>query len=188
MKKFLIAFAICFISVCAYAQEHLSFKGIPITGSMTSFCQKLKAKGFVQIGSEGNVRLFKGDFTGRQATVGAVAADNGQDVFTVAVFFDETDSWNTLVNTYEHYKDLYIEKYGNPTQCVENNPSRTDSNTSLMYELFQGRVTYACVFEAPGGSIQISIEKGNINDGFVLIKYQDSQNVNAKRQSDLDEI
>ena len=181
MKKHFLTLLLCCFAICGFAQEHLSFKGIPITGSMTSFCQKLKTKGFVQIGSEGNIRLFKGDFTGRQATVGAVAADNGQDVFTVAVFFDETGNWNTLVNTYEHYKDLYIEKYGNPTQCVENNPSRSDSNTSLMYELFQGRVTYACIFEAPGGLIQISIEKGNSNDGFVMIKYQDAPLVSLKK-------
>lgn len=155
---------------------------------MTAFCQKLKAKGYVQIGTEDNIRLFKGDFTGRQVTVGVVAADNGQEVFTVAVIFDASDSWNTLVSIYEHYQDLYTEKYGKPIQCVENNPSRTDSNTSLMYELFQGRVTYACIFEAPGGAIQLSIEKGNINDGYVMIKYQDTQNVNAKRQNDLDEI
>lgn len=45
-----------------------------------------------------------------------------------------------------------------------------------------------CIFKAPGGTIQLSIEKGNINDGFELIKYQDAQNVNAKRQSDLNEI
>lgn len=57
-----------------------------------------------------------------------------------------------------------------------------------MYELFQGRVTYASVFETKGGAIQISIEKGNISDGYVLIKYQDAQNINAKRQSDLDDI
>lgn len=188
MKKYLISFLLCTLPICAYGQEHLSFKGIPITGSITTFCQKLKAIGFVQIGSKGNVQLFKGNFTGRQATVGALAADNGKDVFSVAVFFDASDSWNTLVNTYEHYKDLYIEKYGIPSQCVENNPSRNDSNTSLMYELFQGRVTYACIFEAPGGAILLSIEKGDINDGYVMIKYQDAQNINAKRQSDLDEI
>lgn len=34
------------LAVTATAQPHLSFKGIPITGSMTSFCQQLKAKGF----------------------------------------------------------------------------------------------------------------------------------------------
>lgn len=188
MKHIILSIMLLCTAICGFTQEHLSFKGIPIEGSMTSFCQKLKAKGLVQIGSEGNVRLFKGDFTGRSATIGAVATDNGQDVFAVAVFFDQTDSWNTLVTTYNHYKDLYIEKYGQPSQCVENNPSTSDSNISLMYELSQGRVTYGCIFDAPGGSIQISIENGNISDGFVLIKYQDTQNVNAKRQSDLDEI
>lgn len=57
-----------------------------------------------------------------------------------------------------------------------------------MYELYQGRVTYVSIFEVAGGAIQISIEKGQINDGFVMIKYQDAQNVNAKRQSDLNDI
>ena len=188
MKSLLLSLIVSCFAICGFAQEHLTFKGIPISGSITTFCQKLKAKGFVQIGSEGNTRLFKGDFTGRPATVGVTAADNAHDVYIVAVFFDGSDSWNSLVNTYEHYKDLYIEKYGIPTQCIENNPSSYNSNMLLMHELFQGRVTYACIFEAPGGDIQISIEKGNNNDGYVLIKYQDAQNVKIKRQNDLDEI
>ena len=188
MRKVLLTlFFVCSV-LCSSAQGHLSFKGIPIDGSMNSFCQKLKGKGFTQIGTEGNISLFTGDFTGRNATVGVVAADNGLDVFSVAVLFEESDSWNTLVNTYDHYKDLYVEKYGKPSQCVEKNPSRSDSNTSLMYELFQGRVTYACIFEVSGGKIQISIEQASYNRGRVMINYQDSQNVNAKRQSDLDEI
>ena len=137
MRKILLLFFLVCCVLCSSAQEHLSFKGIPIEGSMYSFCQKLTGKGFTKIGTEGNISLFTGDFTGRKATVGVIAADNGQDVFSVAVLFDESDSWNTLVNTYEHYKDLYVEKYGKPSQCVEKNPSRSDSNTSLMYELFQ---------------------------------------------------
>lgn len=188
MKKLLISLVLCCFALCVFSQEHLSFKGIPITGSITTFCQKLKAKGFVQQSSEADFRLFKGDFTGRKVDVGVVASDNGKDVFSVAVFFDESNSWNTLVNTYEHYKSLYIEKYGQPIHCIEYNPSDTDSNTSLMYELYQGRVTYASLFEAPGGFIQISVEKGTINNGFVMIKYEDTQNVNAKKQKDLDEI
>lgn len=115
MKKFFLTFVIFFVALCSFAQEHLSFKGIPITGTMTSFCQKLAAKGLRKIGTEGNITLFTGDFTGRNATIGAIAADNGKDVFGVAVMFDETDTWNTLVSTYDHYKDLYIEKYGQPS-------------------------------------------------------------------------
>ena len=189
MKKYILSIALCAIAMCSFAQEHLTFKGIPITGSMTTFCQKLRAKGFTQIGKEGNATLFTGDFTGRKATVGAVAADNGKDVFTVAVFFDESESWNTLVNTYDYYKDLYIEKYGEPKQCVEKNPSIDDSNISLMAEVHQGTVTYGSVFETKGGKIRLSIEKGTgIYTGFVLIKYQDAQNIEAKRKSDLDDI
>lgn len=189
MKKILLTYLLSLIALCGLGQEHLSFKGVPITGTMTSFCQKLKAKGLTSIGSKGNITLFTGDFTGRKATIGAIAADNGKDVYSVAVMFDSSDSWNTLVNTYDHYKDLYIEKYGQPSQCVEKNPSSSDSNFSLMYELGQGRVTYGCVFIVPGGSIEISIEDDTkYLEGFVLIKYRDEMNIKAKRQVDLEEI
>lgn len=188
MKRFIIALSLACFALCGFAQEHLSFKGIPIEGSMTAFCQKLKAKGFTQISRDKNVTLLSGDFTGKNVTIGVGAADNGKDVFTVGVFFDTTDSWSTLVDTYEYYKNLYSEKYGQPVQCVEDNPSQYDSNTSLMLELRQGRVEYACIFEAPGGIILISIEKGKIFDGYVMIKYQDSRNANTRRLRELDDI
>lgn len=188
MKKLILTLIFSCLSLCGYAQEHLYFKGIPIEGSLSTFCQKLKNKGFSSIATEGNISLFKGNFTGRQATVGVIATDNGHDVFKVIVSFDETDSWNTLVSTYEHYKELYIEKYGEPSKSVENNPSRSDSNTSLMYELYQGRVTYASIFEVTGGDIFISIIKSSYNSGKVMIMYQDTQNINAKKQRDLDDI
>ena len=46
MRKLLITLTMLFAVINIMAQEHLSFKGIPIEGSMTAFCQKLKAKGF----------------------------------------------------------------------------------------------------------------------------------------------
>lgn len=70
MKKIILTLTLVLAAINLLAQEHLSFKGIPIEGSMTDFCQKLKAKGFTSIGSENNITLFSGDFTGRDATVG----------------------------------------------------------------------------------------------------------------------
>ncbi len=189
MKHLLISLILSCFAICGFAQEHLSFKGIPITGSMTSFCQKLKAKGFTQIGSESNIRLFKGDFTGRQATVGVGAADNGRDVFTVVVFFDPSGEWNTLTSTYNYYKELYSEKYGQPSVCIEENPARGEENISKMAAVHEGTVTWGAVFNAPGGTIELSIEKSTgVYEGYFLIRYRDEQNVNAKRQSDLDDI
>lgn len=188
MKHFLISLILGCFAICGFAQEHLSFKGIPIEGSMTAFCQKLKAKGFTQIGRDNNVTLFTGDFTGRQATVGVGATDDGNSVHSVVVLFDESREWNTLVNTYDYYKELYTRKYGNPSACREHNPSHSDSNTMLMHELSQGTVTYASAWTVTGGTIEMSIEKSGYSDGVVVIRYRDAQNVETKIQKDLEDI
>jgi hypothetical protein len=178
-----------FAVISLMAQEHLSFKGIPIEGSMTAFCQKLKAKGFTSIGSENNLTLFTGDFTGRNATVGVTATDDGKDVFAVVVLFDPSGEWNALVNTYDYYKDLYTRKYGKPSISKEKNPALSDSNTALMAEVHQGTVVYGSAWEVTGGDIQLSIEKSSgVYKGMVMIRYRDSQNVEAKIQNDLNDI
>ena len=133
--------------------------------------------------------MFSGDFTGRNATVGVTATDDGNNVFSVVVFFDPSDEWNVLANTYDYYKDLYIRKYGKPSISKENNPAFSDSNTVLMAELNQGRVVYASVWEVTGGDIELSIEKAfSIYEGMVIIRYRDSQNVETKIQKDLEDI
>lgn len=189
MKKIFVTLTVLFAAINIMAQEHLSFKGIPIEGSMTGFCQKLKTKGFISIGSENNITLFSGDFTGRKATVGVTATDDGKNVFAVVVLFDPSGEWNTLVNTYDYYKDLYTRKYGKPTISKENNPARSDSNTALMAEVYQGTVVYGSGWEVTGGDIQLSIEKSSgIYEGMVMIRYRDSQNVETKIQNDLNDI
>ena len=189
MRKFLITFTVLFAVINIMAQEHLSFKGIPIEGSMTAFCQKLKAKGFTSIGSENNLTLFTGDFTGRNATVGVTATDDGKDVFAVVVLFDPSGEWNALINTYDYYKDLYTRKYGKPSISKEKNPALSDSNTALMAEVHQGTVVYGSAWEVTGGDIQLSIEKSSgVYKGMVMIRYRDSQNVEAKIQNDLNDI
>ena len=189
MRKLVITFTMLFAVISLMAQEHLSFKGIPIEGSMTAFCQKLKAKRFTSIGSENNLTLFTGDFTGRNATVGVTATDDGKDVFAVVVLFDPSGEWNALVNTYDYYKDLYTRKYGKPSISKEKNPALSDSNTALMAEVHQGTVVYGSAWEVTGGDIQLSIEKSSgVYKGMVMIRYRDSQNVEAKIQNDLNDI
>lgn len=191
MRKLLFTLVAVCVALCSMAQiqEHLSFKGIPITGTMTSFCQQLKAKGFTQIGRDNNITLFTGDFTGKTATVGVVAADDGKNVFGVTVLFDPSGEWNTLVNTYDYYKELYTRKYGKPEISKEKNPAYGDDNISKMAEVHQGTVVWGSAWETTGGAIEISIEKsGGVYEGMVVIRYRDTLNVEAKIQSDMDDI
>lgn len=188
MRKFLVPLTLLFTVINLLAQEHLSFKGIPIEGSMTEFCQKLKTKGFTQIGQNNNLTLLTGDFAGKKSKVGVGATDDGKNVHSVVVIFDESSEWNTLVNTYDYYKDLYIRKYGEPSVCQEHNPSSRNTNTSLMYELRQGTVTYASAWDVSGGTIELYIEKAGYSDGVVIIRYRDAQNLENKIQQDLEDI
>ena len=192
MRKLTALFAFMVIALTSYAQsnsEHLSFKGIPIEGSMSEFCQKLEAKGLTSIGIENNIALFTGDFTGRNATIGVSATDDGESVFGVVVLFDPSEEWNTLVNIYNYYKDLYTRKYGKPTISKENNPARADSNIALMAEVYQGTVVWTSAWEVTGGDIELSIGKSSgVYEGMVVIRYRDSQNLETKIQKDLEEI
>lgn len=190
MKKiFFTLITLCF-ALNSIAQEHLTFKGIPIKGSMTSFCQKLKSKGLKQVATDKNATWFVGDFTGRNATIGVGATDDGKNVHTVLAIFDPSEEWNTLTNIYDYYKELYTRKYGEPKESVENNPANGDSNISKMAEVDQGTVTWASVWEVTGGTIELFIEKSaeGIYKGEVVIRYRDKQNVENKIQNDLDEI
>lgn len=89
MKKIISILTVFFVTLSLMAEEHLSFKGIPIEGSMVEFCQKMKAKGFTSVGKENNITLFSGDFTGRNAMVGIIATDDGKNVFGVVVFLTQ---------------------------------------------------------------------------------------------------
>ena len=62
MKKSIFVLVALFLGLTSMAQEHLSFKGISIEGSMESFCEKLADKGFTELRNDGNTTLFTGDF------------------------------------------------------------------------------------------------------------------------------
>lgn len=189
MKRIIFTLTMLFATVNLMAQEHLSFRGIPIEGSIKEFCKKLEAKGFTSMGSEQNIEVFIGDFTGREATIGVAATNDGENVFSVVVFFDSCGEWNTLVNTYEYYKDLYTRKYGKPAMTQEKNPARIDTNAALMSEVDNGRAVYGSKWEVTGGDIELSIEKSSkLFEGMVIIRYRDAQNVEAKIQRDLEDI
>lgn len=188
MKKAICSFILTLVALFGYAEDHLSFKGIPIEGSLNSFCQKLKDIGFKKISDDRNIVLFNGEFTGRDATIGVVATDDCKDVYKVMVIFDPNSEWKNLVALYEYYKNLYTIKYGNPFSSVENNPAHSDSNFVLMFELRNGTVEYESIWNVNGGLILLNISKIGDVEGAVMISYIDNQNYDSMLQKDLDDI
>lgn len=190
MRQFLLALVLLFSMIYGFAQEHLSFKGIPIEGNLEQFCKKLEADGFTKITSERDIAVFTGYFASQFVQVGVGATDDGQNVHTVGVLFDESDEWNLLVNTYDYLKSLYTRKYGDPKVSIENNPSSSDNNVSKMFKLSSGEVTYGSGWQLKEGSIELLIEKSATTYGYGNVKvfYRDTQNIEARIQNDLNDI
>lgn len=188
MKKRISLIIAMLCAITCMSEEHLKFKGIPIEGSMKSFCQKLESKGYSEVENDANTTLFRGDFAGSNATIGVVSDDEGKNVSAVIVMFDGSEEWRVLVKLYDFYKDLYTRKYGKPAQVVENNPAHSDSNTALMAKVNDRTAVWGCLWELPTGEIEIDIEKAGYYTGWVLIRYRDTQNEEAKIQKYLEDI
>lgn len=71
MKRFLATLLL--VLPMLLSAQHLKFMGIPLTGTITSFSTKLKAKGFTvskyNKSAPKGVRLFDGTFFGNDASV-----------------------------------------------------------------------------------------------------------------------
>lgn len=187
-KKIISLIGCLFFALTIFAQGHLTFKGIPMTGSMTSFCTQMNSKGFRLIQSDGSAKLFKGKFTGREVEVIVGATDDGKNVHSIVVIVNESKEWSSLNDTYSYYKKIYTMKYGEPSACVEDKSSMGEMDNAYMLELQQGGFTYASGWTVEGGDIELSIEKSGTLQGVVLIRYLDKQNIKAKIQKDLDDI
>lgn len=75
MKKIILSLLLLLLlPFVGFAQEHLKFMGIPITGTLSSFQAKLASKGCV-VDKQNNkyvpkgCRVFKGNFAGNKASI-----------------------------------------------------------------------------------------------------------------------
>ena len=68
MKKNYIVFCNivheCYIICSKAIQEHLTFKGVPIDGTLSEYVAKMKSAGFKYLGEQDGTAILQGDFAG----------------------------------------------------------------------------------------------------------------------------
>ena len=116
MKKGLIILVFCILAMCVPVQaEHLKFMGIPLTGTITQFQQKLAAKGVthdkktsatVPVGT----RFFTGTFAVSKADI-VVWYDADTKIVYGAKAVYECYSTSTRDNKYNDIKNMLSTKY-----------------------------------------------------------------------------
>lgn len=194
MKKIILFFALIFISVVSFTQnnsEHLTFKGVPIDGTLSEYVAKMKSAGFKYLGEQDDTAILQGDFAGfKGCTVGVSTLKTVNIVSTIGVIFPACKDWSSLERDYEYLKSMLSQKYGKPTEVVEKFQGRTnpDTNNEKFHELFMDRCTWYTAYETPKGDIQLSLQKGDYGQCFVLLKYYDKINTDAVRSAAIDDL
>lgn len=73
MRQLIISLLLAVCTVCSAQTNHMKFKGIPIEGTLDSFVQKLKSKGFTYLGQQDGMALLKGEFAATKGCTIGVA-------------------------------------------------------------------------------------------------------------------
>lgn len=192
MKNYLLIIAFSLTTMLNFAQqsEHLTFKGVPIDGTLNDFVTKMTQNGFTNSGTENGKAILYGDFAGYKDCVINVSTLKQKDlVNNIAVLFTKKDTWSTLSGNYFELKQLLTEKYGKPNEVEEKFESYSQPNDDnrKMYEVLVNRCKYFSIWQTDKGKIQLSIEN-NQGSSLVKLTYLDKINsdiIKAKAKDDL---
>lgn len=192
MKKLFIVL-ICVTLFCSVnAQEqHLSFKGVPINGTLKEYTNAMVKAGFKSEGiTKDGISLLSGDFAGYKGCIIGVSTLTNCDVVNrIAVLFPEKETWATLVYDYENLKSMLTKKYGAPDFNREEFTTYTGDNNGLkMHALNDDQVVWITSFSTELGDIELSIVGGAYCKGHVRLMYFDKVNSDRVEQSAMDDL
>lgn len=193
MKTKFLILILSLTTVLTFSQEseHLSFKGVPIDGTLNEYVSKMEKSGFTLIGTEDCVAMLKGDFAAYKGCIIGVATLKQKDlVSTITVIFPKNDTWSSLSSNYYNLKELLTEKYGKPSEIVEefDTYSKPDGDDGRMHAVKMDNCKYYTTYELENGSIQLSIDHESVMSCFVRLTYYDKTNREIIRQKAIDDL
>ena len=173
------------------AQEHLSFKGIPINGTLKQYTAEMMKAGFKNEGTtKEGINVLSGDFAGFKGCYVCVMTIKNCDVVNrISVLFPEKETWSALIDDYEFLKELLTEKYGLPTEEIEEFTRPVYSDNSKIHAISNGEIEWYSVFRTDLGDIELTLIQGSIGyKARVRLTYWDAQNTSTVRQNALDDL
>ena len=195
MKRLLTIAVFIFSFMFVMAQtpnKHLTFKGIPITGTLESFAQKMEAKGLKKIYSDKTRVYFKGEFAGySDCEIYVVKIPNRNIVYKVVVCLPKESSWANLEKEYYQFKDMLTNKYGEPFGSSEifKEGALTFNDDAKMRSLKEGNCDYWTRYKVDNGYIRVQIfSKSDTDNGCIWLGYFDKINYALAQKAEADDL
>jgi len=194
MKRILISFFLGVISLIASAQTespHMTFKGVPIDGTLKEFTTKMVQKGFTSVGIENGISVLQGDFASyKDCIIGVTSMKQRDLVSKIVVIFPECSTWQALSSNYYTLKVMLTKKYGNPseeTEKFETYSEPRDDNSRLHNVKFD-RCKFVTIYETEKGFINLRITHGDSLDCHVSLVYIDKMNGELINEDAMDDL
>lgn len=179
------------MSSLAQSSDHLTFKGVPIDGTLREFVSKMQQNGFTLQKLERGFALMNGDFAAyKDCNIGVSTLQQKDLVNKVVVMFSDYDTWSALYGNYSNLKDLLIKKYGQPSTCVEkfDSYSEPDDDGDRMHAVMMDNCKYYTSFETDKGIIKLSIKHTSVLSCYVMLAYYDALNSEIIRNAALNDL
>ena len=188
---FTISVFASFAQTISDSSKHLSFKGVPIDGTLADYISKMKKGGFEHTGTKDGVAILTGEFASYKNCVVAVSTLKQKDLVSkIGVVFPDRDNWSSLSGNYINLKELLTEKYGKPSEVVERfeSYSQPENDNDKMHNVKMDKYKYYTTYETAKGTIQLSIENESVMRCFVKLLYFDKINGEVVKKQALDDL
>lgn len=191
MKKLLISTLAVLFSILGQAQEHLTFKGVPIDGTLDEYVTNMQEAGFEFLFEENGIAMLKGEFAGyRNCRIGVITLKSIDIVNRITVLFESHNDWNSIYNNYESLKTMLKQKYGKRVESVETFEGYTipKSDSEKMLALTMERCTYYTTWSTDKGIIGLEIINDDVYTGRVRLSYIDGINTIKVEEKAMDDL
>lgn len=180
MKSLKLSLIISFslFSFFIYSQEHITFKGVPINGTVNSFAQELVKKGCKIKESKGNIITLEGEFVNNTCEIIAVGSHKTNTAWKAIAYLPEETNWYSIKNDYNNLKKIFQQKYGDGTSYEFFSKPYYEGDGYEMQALTLKKCTYSTYFEIETGIIVLEISKYKQ----ISIGYEDKINVEINRK------
>ena len=197
MNKLFSFLTLALIVVTSFAQtkgdtsKHLTFKSVPLDGTLDQYVVKMKQNGFKHISTNDGMAMLRGDFAGyKDCYVGVSTLKQIDLVYKIGVLFPDKDTWSALSGNYFDLKQMLTEKYGKPSDVVEkfDSYSQPRGDDDKMYKVKFDNCKYYAIWEIDKGEIQLSIDHNSVTNCFVKLIYLDKINGATIKKQALDDL
>ena len=159
----------------------MMFMGIPMTGNINTFAQRLvNEKGCRIINTDTeHVISLRGTFTGKDAEFYVFGTPVTDQVWSVDVYLPELSTWKAIKREYLNYKERFDTKYSLNANYAGFGDPYSEGDGKEVEGVRAEKCAYSSFYDAPGGNIMLQISKYMQ----VQMSYEDAANL-ARRDAE----